>query len=54
MVPCGTVSEIVRPRISQRLIDKTRKLVGFPESVTFNDTLEEVLKRYSKILGGKK
>ena len=43
--------EIVRPRVNQKLIDKTRRLVDFPKSITFNDSLEELLKKFSKLAG---
>lgn len=48
------MSEEVRPRVSPELVEKTRKAVNFPDSTNFNDSLNELLKRYRKLTESKK
>ena len=44
----------VRTSVKQSSYVKTRELVGYPKSATFDDALTELLRRYEKKAGEKK
>lgn len=44
------IEQVVRTRVSEHNYSKTRKIVNFPESATFNDCLSELLRRHQEYL----
>jgi len=45
------MSEVVRPLIKSKHVRMVKELVNHPKSADFDDSLEELLKRYARIIG---